>query len=194
MSTLADLRLRVQEKLDNIGSGDDVVFQPAEIDRNINEAVRYVAFFAPFDVVRSLADVVDADPVVSGVYTLPSEFFRFWYARARSREVTKIDPGEIDNILYDISRAPGLKNQYIYDYDDTTMRVLPVDIDTIEHHFFKEPTVLTGDTDVVELTLVGEDWAVEYAFGLTLISKAYAPEIATAVLKHVNLLLGINTG
>jgi hypothetical protein len=191
MSTLLQLRTRLQEKLNNVGTGDDVLLQPNELDDHINAGIRMIALHGKYELIRPLA-TVDLNPlVIGGLLTFPDEFMRFWYARSNGRAMQPTSHESLDNILFNQDRAPGAKSQYIYEYDGTRMAVLPASITTVEFHFYKEPDPLAADGALSQLTETGNDMALDWAFGLSLESKGFNPELADRVFTRLVGLLGV---
>lgn len=189
--TLSQLRSRVQAKLNNVGSGETVLFQPAEIDNNINAGIKLVGHLGEISLIQRNLYKQDDLAVSASKITKPTDFFRFDWARVDNRRGRILNPEEYDDFVLDDYRAPGNKNKYLIDYDGTTFLVLPDSSSSVDFHYIATLTDLSDDTDTSPLTNVGDDYAVDWGFALCLESKGFKPDIAQSVFARVMGILQI---
>ncbi len=188
---LSQLRGRVQAKLNNVSTdADKVIFQPNEIDNNVNAGIRFVGHLGSIDLIQKNLYKASSLTVSAGQITKPADFFRFNWARLDGRRARVLDPEEFDDFYYDPYREPGNTNKYLIDYDGTYFKVYPTTGSTVEFHYIAILTDLSSDTSVSPLTNVGDDYAIDWAFALCLESKGFKPELAARIFQRIAMIMG----
>jgi hypothetical protein len=195
--TLAQMRSRIQNKLNNIGSG--AIFTDAEIDDNIRAGVRHIAYFGEVNLIQSslnktdsLTITGDTSTINGGSITKPTDYFRFLFGRAGGRRCRLKTLEEIDDFFYNTSIQPGNKNKYIVEYDGTYFKVYGDGSEgTVEFHYIGtiSGTLLSSDSSTSPLTDNGTDYAIDWAFALCLESKGFNTQLANSVFSRVHNII-----
>lgn len=188
--TLLALRTAVQEKLNNVGSGDGVIFQPSEIDGRINDAILHVGYQGELALIQnSLFKVATITPS-AGIVAKPSDYFRFSYARVDSVKTNYLQ----NQTVYDwMSEVDGLeageKNKYLVERSGADFRVYPTTAQSVELGYVGVLTELTVDGSVSPLTATGDSYASDWAFALLCQAKNFRPELAGPIFNRINAIL-----
>lgn len=188
--TLAQMRSLVQAKLDNVGQGDDVVWQPGEIDEHINEAILHIGYVGSIELIQASLYKKTAITITSGLSTKPTDYFRWVYGRVDTRHCRLITPDRIDTALYDSLQGGGTKNKYAVNYSGTQFQIFPDSSASLELHYIAQLTELSSDTDTSPLTRVGDRYAVDWAYALCLEAKGLSPNIAIPIFNRVSTIIG----
>ncbi len=187
--TLSDMRIVLQNKINQNGTSN-VIWESNELDEYLRNGIRFI-------IDRGRPELFDSNLLIStaltaagsGLYSKPANYFRFISAVIGNNYINRVYPIDVYNYLEDNDLLAGNSEvNNVYDYDSSYFLITPTTSTlTVKIKYVKElvKADFQNDTDISPLKDVANDYAIDYAFALVLMSKLYQPEIGQNLINNV---------
>lgn len=192
--TLTTMRSLLRNKSNQTLTTGNIVWADGEMDAYLRAGVRIVIDRGRYELIGKSHTVSSALTPSVGYVTKPNGYFRFISAL--------IDDDQILSEVYPYGMAKIIENNDVtkstanlirlYDYSGEKFAIYPADTTKdVILQYAKDllDSEFTSDSDISPLTDTGDEYAIEYAYGLVMQSKLFQPEFgASLIAKTLKLI------